>query len=78
MKILENAVPFATGSCRKFKPDDSALYLRLKLILPQLPTVLATAMALFFLFGGAKEPIIWASSSTERVQKKFSGPVTSL
>ena len=21
LEILENAVPFATGSCRKFKPD---------------------------------------------------------
>jgi len=21
LKILENAVPFATGSCRKFRPD---------------------------------------------------------
>ena len=59
--------PFATGSCRKFKPDDSALYVGLKLILPQLPTLLAPAMALIFLFGGAKEPIIWASGSTERV-----------
>ena len=62
----------------KFKPDDSALYLRLKLILPQLPALLAPAMALFFLFGGAKEPIIGASGSTERVQKKFSGPLASL
>ena len=23
LEILENAVPFATGSCRKFKPDVS-------------------------------------------------------
>ena len=30
------------------------------------------------LFDVLKEPIIWASGSTERVQKKFSGPLASL
>ena len=30
------------------------------------------------LYDVLKEPIIWASGSTERVQKKFSGPVTCL
>ena len=54
--LFENFGKYSsTGSCRKFKPDDSALYLRLKLILPQLPALLAPAMAFFFLFGGAKD-----------------------
>ena len=83
MKILENAVPFATGSCRKFKPDDSALYLMTETYPSAVTNIVGPSSGIVLsvwtcLFDVLKEPIIWASGSTERVQKKFSGPLASL